>query len=147
VDRFTGHITPLKLPDYDPAVSQVIWFCDCAAYCRVTTSGKSLYVAVAPLAVCKPVVATKLGKFDPDTKGKREPNGGAAEWQREPLRVLFTPPGATQPSISFPDRRCGWRTRRASRQRRPPWRNLKASAFYAAWLRSRRKRSTSGWAL
>ena len=26
VDRVSGHIAALKLPDYDPGVSQVVWF-------------------------------------------------------------------------------------------------------------------------
>jgi hypothetical protein len=33
VDRLTGHITPLHLPDYDSAVSDVVWFRDYATYC------------------------------------------------------------------------------------------------------------------
>src|SRR4051794_19507634 len=36
VDRVNGHVTPLKLPHYDPAVSQVSWFRDYGAYCGVT---------------------------------------------------------------------------------------------------------------
>src|ERR1700739_1721466 len=61
VDRVTGHITALKLPDYDPGVSQVSWFRDYGAYCGVTASGKSLYAVVAQLAGGKPVLAKKLG--------------------------------------------------------------------------------------
>ncbi|MCU1244157.1 MAG: hypothetical protein JWN02_67, partial [Acidobacteria bacterium] len=30
VDRSNGHVTAMKLPDYDPAVSSVIWFRDYA---------------------------------------------------------------------------------------------------------------------
>jgi len=40
VDRVTGHRVALKLPDYDPGVSQVSWFRDYGAYCGVTASGK-----------------------------------------------------------------------------------------------------------
>src|SRR5579863_6009043 len=47
IDRVTGHIAPLKLPDYDPGVSQVVWFRDYGAYCGITASGKSLYAVVA----------------------------------------------------------------------------------------------------
>ena len=43
-------MTALKLPDYDPGVSQVSWFRDYGAYCGVTASGKSLYAVVAQLA-------------------------------------------------------------------------------------------------
>ena len=54
VDRVTGRVTALKLPDYDPGVSQVSWFRDYAAYCGVTASGKSLYAVVAQVAARKP---------------------------------------------------------------------------------------------
>ena len=50
VDRVSGHIAALKLPDYDPGVSLVSWFRDYGAYCGVTSSGKSLYAVVAQLA-------------------------------------------------------------------------------------------------
>src|SRR5579862_933066 len=51
IDRSTGHVTALKLPDYDPGVSQVSWFRDYAAYCGLSASGKSLYAVVAQLTV------------------------------------------------------------------------------------------------
>ena len=66
VDRVTGHIVALKLPDYDPGVSQVSWFRDYGAYCGVTASGKSLYAVVAQVAARKPVLAKKLEAFDTD---------------------------------------------------------------------------------
>ena len=88
VDRVTGHIAALKLPDYDPGVSQVVWFRDYAAYCGVTASGKSLYAVVAQLTVRKPVLAKKLDALDP-ASGRAEPACGLSQWQREPLRVTF----------------------------------------------------------
>ena len=91
VDRVTGHATPLKLPDYDPGVSQPVWFRDYAAYCGVTASGKSLYAVVAQVAARKAVLAKKLAAFDPEKHA--EPVCGLAEWQREPLRVTFHPTG------------------------------------------------------
>src|ERR1035438_1916102 len=60
VNRQTGHIVALKLPDYDPGVSQVVWFRDYGAYCGVTASGKSLYAMVAQVAARKPLLAQKL---------------------------------------------------------------------------------------
>lgn len=91
VDRVTGHVTALKLPDYDPGVSQVVWFRDYAAYCGVTASGKSLYAVVAQLGVRKPVLAKKLEAYDAGDRAT--PVCGAVEWQREPLRVTFHPAG------------------------------------------------------
>jgi hypothetical protein len=93
VDRVAGHVTALKLPDYDPGVSQVSWFRDYGAYCGVTASGKSLYAVVAQLAARKPVLAKKVDAFDPDPKARPDPVCGAPDWQREPLRVTFHPTG------------------------------------------------------
>jgi hypothetical protein len=91
VDRVTGHATALKLPDYDPGVSQVSWFRDYGAYCGVTANGKSLYAVVAQVAARKAVLAKKLATFDPQNHA--DPVCGAAEWQREPLRITFHPGG------------------------------------------------------
>jgi hypothetical protein len=97
VDRETGHVAALKLPDYDPGVSQVSWFRDYAAYCGVTASGKSLYAVVAQVAARRPVLAKKLAAFDPENHP--EPVCTAAEWQREPLRITFHPAG--RDAVSF----------------------------------------------
>lgn len=97
VDRVTGHIAILKLPDYDSGASQVSWFRDYAAYCGVTVSGKSLYAVVAQVAARKPVLAKKLAAFDPESHA--DPVCGPPEWQREPLRVTFHPNG--KDAVSF----------------------------------------------
>ena len=87
------HATPLKLPDYEPAVSQVSWFRDYGAYCGVTSSGKSLYAVVAQLAARKPVLAKKLETFDPGSEARSGAVCSAPDWQRDPLRVMFHPLG------------------------------------------------------
>jgi hypothetical protein len=89
VDRATGRITALKLPDYDPGVSRVAWFRDYAAYCGLTPSGKSLYALVAQLTVRKPVLSTKLEAYS--ATDTADPACAPAEWQREPLRITFHP--------------------------------------------------------
>ena len=91
VDRVTGHVVALKLPDYDPGVSQVSWFRDYGAYCGTTASGKSLYAVVAQVAARKAVLAKKLSAFDPESHP--DPVCGPPEWQREPLRITFHPTG------------------------------------------------------
>ncbi len=97
IDRATGHVAPLKLPDYHPGVSQVAWFRDYAAYCGVTASGKSLYAVVAQLAVRRPVLAKKLAAFQPQS----DPATACSpvEWQRDPLRVSFHP--AAKDPVTF----------------------------------------------
>ena len=97
VDRVTGHVVALKLPDYDPGVSQVSWFRDYGAYCGLTAGGKSLYAVVAQVAARKAVLARKLDSFDPESHP--DPVCGPAEWQRQPLRVSFHPTG--KEGVSF----------------------------------------------
>jgi hypothetical protein len=97
IDRAAGHVTALRLPDYEPGVSQVSWFRDYAAYCGITASGKSVYAVVAQIAARKPVLAKKLAAFDVDNHP--EPVCAPADWQREPLRIAFHPVGTN--AISY----------------------------------------------
>jgi hypothetical protein len=97
VDRVSSHIVAVKLPDYYPGVSQVSWFRDYGAYCGLTASGKSLYAVVAQLAARRPVLAKKLDGFE--VENHPDPTCGAAEWQREPMRVTFHPAGKA--AVSF----------------------------------------------
>lgn len=99
VDRVTGHLAALKLPDYDPGISQVAWFRDYAAYCGETSSRKSLYAVVAQLAARKPVLAKKIAALDPDSRERPAAPCGPPDWQREPLRVTFHPAG--KDAVSF----------------------------------------------
>lgn len=99
VDRVTGHVTALKLPDYDPGVSQVAWFRDYGAYCGVTSSGKNLYAVVAQIGVRRPVLAKKLEGYD--AEGHPWPVCGVVDWQREPLRVTFHPTGREAASFDL----------------------------------------------
>jgi hypothetical protein len=91
VDRASGRVTALKLPDYNPAASQVAWFRDYAAYCGVTATGKSLYAVVAQIGVRKPVLSKKLSAFD--AENHPWPACESPEWQREPLKITFHPAG------------------------------------------------------
>ncbi|HEY3704043.1 MAG TPA: hypothetical protein VGL22_03225 [Terracidiphilus sp.] len=95
VDRTTGHVLALKLPDYDPGVSHVSWFRDYGAYCGLTSTGKNLYAVVAQLAARKPVLSRKLEGFE----GAGGPVCDEPEWQRDPLRVTFRPAG--KDAVSF----------------------------------------------
>jgi hypothetical protein len=89
VDRMTARITVLHLPDFDPAISEVTWFRDYAAYCGINSTGKRLYAVVAQLGVRRPVVAKALGKWTADDHPS--PVCAAATWQRTPLQVTFYP--------------------------------------------------------
>lgn len=99
IDRASGKITALRLPDYDPAVSDVVWFRDFAAYCGLSASGKQLYAVVAQLAARKPVLSRKLGEWN--VADHPTPACAAAVWQREPLRISFSPTGGAPVSFDL----------------------------------------------
>jgi hypothetical protein len=99
IDRAKGSVTALHLPDYDPAISKVVWFRDYAAYCGLTASGKQLYAVVTQITARKPVLAKKLSAWSPGES--QPPPCAAALWQREPLRVTFQQSGATAVSYDL----------------------------------------------
>lgn len=92
VDRGTGHITALHLPDFDPSISEVVWFRDYAAYCGLATTAKGGLVAVvAQLGVRKAVAQRLIGPWpqaDP-----QHPVCTVAKWQRTPIRATIQPAG------------------------------------------------------
>src|SRR6185312_5934154 len=60
VDRGTGRVSKINLPDFDPFYSVVSWFRDYAAYCGVS-DGEKLYAVVSQLGQRKPVLHTYIG--------------------------------------------------------------------------------------
>jgi hypothetical protein len=104
IDRDKGGITALRLPDYDPTVSEVVWFRDDAAYCGLSASGKELYAVVAQVAAHKPLLSRKLSSWSPQASSSAEkpaPACAAAIWQREPLRVTFQLTGGSAVSYDL----------------------------------------------
>ncbi|GGA79945.1 hypothetical protein GCM10011507_34010 [Edaphobacter acidisoli] len=90
VDRVTGHITALHLPDFDSTVSDVVWYRDYAAYCGVGTTAKGgLYAVVAQVGARRAVVQKLIGQW-PQTDHFM-PVCQPAVWQRLPVRVTLKP--------------------------------------------------------
>ncbi len=90
VDRVTGHITALHLPDFDATVSNVVWFRDYAAYCGIASTARGgLMGVVAQLGARKPVAQKQIGKWP---QPEHPANVcGQPEWQRLPMRVTLRP--------------------------------------------------------
>ena len=101
VDRGTGRVSRLNLPDFDPFYSVVSWFRDYAAYCGVA-GGQKLYAVVAQLGQRKPVLRSSLGQ----AKSGNQPDSECAApiWQKEPVRVTFAPTGGQKLSFSIQGR-------------------------------------------
>src|SRR5229473_6309015 len=96
VDRITGHISPINLPEFDAFYSAASWYRDYAAYCGLSDDGKKLYAIVAQLGRRKPVLKKPVG--DATADGTPDSGCPAPAWQRQPTRVTFRPeqvPGLT----------------------------------------------------
>jgi hypothetical protein len=87
VDRISGHVSQLALPDFDLGKSAVSWYRDYSAYCGISGDGKKLYAVVEQLGHRKPILKKTLRENGGDDLGKSECLAG---WQRQPARVTFT---------------------------------------------------------
>ncbi len=88
VDRNSGHIAPLHLPEFDPQVSEVVWYRDYAAYCGLVPTLKGGVVAVvAELGTHKPVAQRVLANWPLDKPV--HPVCSPAHWGRLPMRATL----------------------------------------------------------
>lgn len=104
VDRVTAHVSDVHLSDFDPAISDVVWFRDDAAYCGLRATGKHLYAVVTQLGVRRPLLAKPL--LDKslaawDAEKSPTPACAPATWQRAPLQVTFHPTGGAAVSYTL----------------------------------------------
>ena len=89
VDRVSGKVSPLSLPEFDPFYSTASWYRDYVAYCGVSEDGKKLYAMVAQVGRRKPVLKKALG--EPDGDDAPDSECPAPKWERAPARVTFQP--------------------------------------------------------
>ena len=89
VDRLSGRVSQLNLPEFDPFYSTASWYRDYIAYCGVSDDGKKLYAVVAQVGRRKPILKKDAGEAtaDPDPDSECSP----PVWERTPLRVTFQP--------------------------------------------------------
>ena len=89
VDRVTGRVSQLNLPQFDPFYSTASWYRDYVAYCGVSEDGKKLYAVVAQVGRRKPILKKPLG----EPAGDDQPHSEcpAPAWDRAPVRVTFEP--------------------------------------------------------
>jgi hypothetical protein len=89
VDRLTGRVSQVNLPEFDPFYSEATWFRDYVAYCGISDNAEKLYAIVTQLGRKKPVLRREIGTASqgdlPDA------DCAAPTWEREPVRVTFLP--------------------------------------------------------
>jgi hypothetical protein len=113
VDRLSGRISPLSLPEFDPFYSTASWYRDYVAYCGVSDGqkedrqkedhqkedGQKRYAVVAQVGRRKPILKKALG----EPAGGDEPDSEcpAPAWERSPARVTFQPAGSQKVTFSI----------------------------------------------
>ena len=89
VDRMTGHVSAISLPEFDSYYSVASWYRDYVAYCGVSDDGKKLFAVVFQVGRRKPVLKKLLG--EPDEDDLPDSECPAPVWERRPARVTFEP--------------------------------------------------------
>jgi hypothetical protein len=89
VDRGTGRVSQVTLPEFDAFYSAASWYRDYVAYCGVSDDGKKLFAVVAQLGRRKAILKKSLG----DAAGADEADSECLvpAWQRGPAWVTFDP--------------------------------------------------------
>jgi len=100
VDRVTGHVSVINLPEFDVLYSASSWYRDYVAYCGVSDDGKKTFVVVAQLNRRKPVLKKALSEaLEEDAAA--DSACPMPVWQRSPVRVSFQGVGGEKQTFSI----------------------------------------------
>lgn len=99
VDRTSGRISSINLPEFDVFYSASSWYRDYVAYCGVSDDGKKTYAVVAQISRRKPVMKMAIGD---GVAQDAAPDSACATpvWQRGPVRVSFERAGSAKQTFA-----------------------------------------------
>ena len=101
VDRTTGRVSALALPEFDSFYSVASWYRDYAAYCGVSDDGKKTYAIVAQISRRKPVLKKPLAGDGIAENAAPDSACPAPAWQRNPVRVSFEATGNAKETFAI----------------------------------------------
>lgn len=103
VDRVSGHISAVNLPEFDALYSAVTWYRDYAAYCGISEDGKKIYAIVAQINRRKPLLKKLLegATWNEDQNAELDSACPMPTWQRTPARVTFEATGAAKQTFAI----------------------------------------------
>jgi hypothetical protein len=100
VDRLTGRVSAINLPEFDAYYSAASWYRDYVAYCGVADDGKKTYAIVAQLSRRKPVLKRPLSSDGVPEDAAPDSACPVPLWQRGPARVSFEPAGSAKETFA-----------------------------------------------
>jgi len=101
VDRMTGRVSAVNLPDFDVYYSAASWYRDYVAYCGVAEDGKKTYAMVAQLNRRKPVLKKPLSNDGISEDAAPDSACSVPIWQRSPVRISFEPGGGPKQTFAI----------------------------------------------
>lgn len=100
VDRTTGRVTPVTLPEFDPFYSDVAWYQDYAAYCGIDDTASKVFAVVMEIGRKKPILRRELSVAsngeNPDSECTKP------DWDQQPPHVTFHPKSAQKFTFTLP---------------------------------------------
>jgi hypothetical protein len=99
VDRQTGHVSSINLPEFAVLYSAASWYRDYVAYCGVADDGKKRFALVAQISRPRPVLRKQLSNDGIVEDAAPDSACPAPVWQRRPVRVSFEQTGGA--SLTF----------------------------------------------
>jgi hypothetical protein len=101
VDRLTGRISPINLPEFDAFYSAASWYRDYVAYCGVSDDGKKTYVMVVQISRRKPVMKKPLSNDGVAEDAGPDSACATPAWERAPIRVSFEAAGMAKQTFAI----------------------------------------------
>lgn len=89
MDRVTGRVSPINLPEFDLFYPTTSWYRGYIAYCGASDDSKKLFAVLAQMGRRKPILKKPLG--EPGGEDELDSECRAQAWQRQPTRVTFEP--------------------------------------------------------
>lgn len=101
VDRVTGRVSAINLPEFDVYYSAASWYRDYVAYCGVADDGKKTFAMVAQIARRKPVLKKELSGEGVSEEAAPDSACAAPTWDRGPVRVSFEAAGMAKQTFAI----------------------------------------------
>jgi len=101
VDRVTGHVSAINLPEFEALYSAASWYRDYVAYCGISDDDRKTYAIVAQLNRRRPVMKRPLSNEGLPDDASPDSACPAPSWQRNPVRVSFEPPGGAKQTFAI----------------------------------------------
>ncbi len=101
VDRATGHVASINLPEFDVYYSAASWYRDYVAYCGVADDGKKIFAIVAQIGRRKPVLKKPISDNSVADDAAPDSACPAPSWQRNPVRASFELGGAAKQTFAI----------------------------------------------